>query len=151
MRRRRSARVQYRAVTEDDYRNAALTIAGVAGAVASFRWTGSWYTVFVGIDPVADGRCASPTRAASPGSSRRSGRSVLDGLTRYRLAGYDLEIRSARYVPLDVAIQVCAKPGYFRGDVAHAVALALSAGVSPRRRAGLLQPGQPHASASRST
>ena len=44
--------MQFRAVTEDDYATAALTIAGVAGAVASFRWTGSWYTVFIGIDPV---------------------------------------------------------------------------------------------------
>jgi hypothetical protein len=33
---------QFRAVTEQDYKQAALTIKGVAGALASFRWTGSW-------------------------------------------------------------------------------------------------------------
>jgi hypothetical protein len=55
---------------------------------------------------------------------------VRTGLERYRLAGYDLEIRAARYVPLDVTIELCAKPGYFASDVAHAVAVALSAARS---------------------
>lgn len=116
---------QFRAVTEDDYRRAALTISGVSGAVASFRWTGSWHTVFVGIDPsdpenvLTDGRGI--TRLEPTFKQH-----VLDGLTPYRLAGYDLEIRSARYVPLDVTIELCAKRGYFRGDVAHAVSVALS-------------------------
>jgi hypothetical protein len=120
--------VQYRAVTEDDYRQAALTLAGVAGAVASFRWTGSWYTVLIGIDPVDDDNVITDARGVTR-LEPAFRQSVLDGLTRYRLAGYDLEIRSARYVPLDLAVQVCARPGYFAADVAHAVVLALSAGV----------------------
>jgi hypothetical protein len=94
---------QFRAVTETDYMNAALTIPGVAGAVASFRWTGSWYTVFVGIDPTDSDSVITNAR----GNTRLEAgfkQLVLDSLTRYRLAGYDLEIRSARYVPLDVAI-----------------------------------------------
>jgi len=73
---------------------------------------------------------------------------VFDGLTRYRLAGYDLEIRAARYVALDIAIQICVKPGYFRGDVAHAVALTLGAGIRPDGTPSLFNPanltfGQP--------
>jgi hypothetical protein len=36
---------------EGDYAKAATKLDQVAGAVASFRWTGSWHTVFVGIDP----------------------------------------------------------------------------------------------------
>jgi predicted phage baseplate assembly protein len=138
---------QLRAVTETDYRDMALTIPGVAGAVASFRWTGSWYTVFVGIDPADPEMVITDARGRTRLDERFRTR-VLDGLTRYRLAGYDLEIRSARYVPLDVSIQICAKPGYFRGDVAHAVSLALSAGVQPGGQLGLFNPanlsfGQP--------
>jgi len=116
--------VQYRAVTEDDYRRAALTLDGVASAVASFRWTGSWYTVFVGIDPVDTGNAIVDARGLvhlDEGFRLQ----VLDGLTRYRLAGYDLEIRAARYVPLDVELQLCVTYGYFAGDVSHAAALAL--------------------------
>src|SRR5207248_624532 len=42
---------QFRAVTEDDYARAAEKHPQVAKAVARFRWTGSWLTVFVTIDP----------------------------------------------------------------------------------------------------
>jgi hypothetical protein len=130
---------QFRAVTEQDYKDAALTISGVAGAVASFRWTGSWYTVFVGIDPVDPDAVITDVRGLTR-LEPKFRQHVLDSLTRYRLAGYDLEIRSARYVPLDVAIQICAKDGYFRGDVAHAVSLALSAGVNRGGARGLFNP-----------
>jgi hypothetical protein len=115
---------QLRAVTASDYEAAALTIDGVAGAVASFRWTGSWYTVFVGIDPADAGDVVQDPRGTTRLSPAFS-RTVHDGLSRYRLAGYDIEIRAARYVPLDLAVHLCARPGYFRGDVAHAVTVAL--------------------------
>jgi hypothetical protein len=117
---------QHRAVTEDDYRKAALTIDGVAGAAAAFRWTGSWYTVFVAIDPSDPANLLTNERGVTslaPAFKMH----VHDGLDSYRLAGYDLEIRSARYVPLDITVHVCAKPGFFSGDVAHAVATALGA------------------------
>jgi hypothetical protein len=138
---------QFRAVTELDYKNAALTMPGVSGAVASFRWTGSWYTVYVGIDPTDPEMVITDARGHTRLDDKFK-QKVLDWLTRYRLAGYDLEIRSARYIPLDVSIQVCAKSGYFRGDVAHAVALALSAGVQHGGKPGLFNPanftfGQP--------
>lgn len=128
--------IQYRAVTEDDYRRAALTAAGVAGAVASFRWTGSWYTVFVGIDPADPDQVLTDARGhtrLAPAFRQR----VTDVLDRYRLAGYDLEVRSARYVPLDITIDLCVKPGYFRGDVAEAVAEALSGRTRRRSMRGL--------------
>lgn len=119
---------QLRAVTEQDYMDLALTIPGVAGARASFRWTGSWYTVFVGINPADPQMVITGARGLTqldPFFKQQ----VLDSLTSYRLGGYDLEIRSARFIPLDIAIQVCVKPSYFRGDVAHAVALALGSGL----------------------
>jgi predicted phage baseplate assembly protein len=130
---------QLRAVTEDDYRNAALTIEGVAGAVASFRWTGSWYTVFVGIDPLDAENVLTDARGLTR-LDPTFRQFVLDSLTRSRLAGYDLEIRSARYVPLDVAIHVCVKAGYFASNVAQAVAVALSAGVQRDGTPGFFNP-----------
>jgi hypothetical protein len=138
---------QVRAVTEQDYKDRALTIDGVQGAVARFRWTGSWYTVFVGIDPSDPDNVITNARGVAslePGFRQ----TVHDSLTRYRLAGYDLEIRAARYVPLDVAITLCVKPGYFAGDVAHAVSTVLGSGVEPKLGPGLFNPdkltfGQP--------
>jgi hypothetical protein len=132
---------QLRAVTEQDYTDAALTITGVNGAVASFRWTGSWYTVFVGIEPTDPENVLTDAR----GITRLDPTFLLhvqDSLTRFRLAGYDLEIRSARYIPLDITIQLCVSPGYFRGDVAHAVSLALSAGIGPSGAPGLFNPAR---------
>ena len=43
-------RVQERAVTEADYADVALRHPGVQRAVATRRFTGSWYTMFVAVD-----------------------------------------------------------------------------------------------------
>jgi hypothetical protein len=130
-------RTQRRAVTAEDYRDLANTIPGVAGAVAAFMWTGSWYTALVGIDPAdpADLDPDQPGRLAPTLRQR-----VIDALNGYRLAGYDLEVRGATYVPIDIQLTVCVKPGYFRGDVARAVALVL-AGAQPGT-AGLFNPAR---------
>ena len=117
---------QPRAVTEQDWAAAAEKQAGVDGAVASFRWTGSWYTVFVAIDP-SDPQAlvddAVGHLVLEPSFEQR----LRDALTGYRLAGYELELRPPEFAPLDIAVDVCARPGYFRGDVAQAVRNALSA------------------------
>jgi predicted phage baseplate assembly protein len=130
-------RTQRRAVTAEDYRDLAKTIPGVAGAVAAFMWTGSWYTALVGIDPAdpADLDPDQPSRLAPTLRER-----VIDALNGYRLAGYDLEVRGATYVPIDIKLTVCVKAGYFRGDVARAVALVL-AGAQPGT-AGLFNPSR---------
>jgi hypothetical protein len=130
---------QLRAVTERDYRDLALTIGGVAGAVASFRWTGSWYTVFIGIDAADPVNVITDARGVAHLEPAFKDQ-VREALTRYRLAGYDIEIRAARFIPVDITVEVCVKPGYFRGDVARAVALALGAGADPAGRRGLFDP-----------
>ena len=123
---------QKRAVTEDDYRRAAVLVPGVASAVATFRWTGSWHTVFVGIDPSDEANLVTDSRGhASLEPDFRE--SVLDQLNRYRLAGYDLEVRPARYVPIDIELQICVRPGFFRGDVTRAVSEALSGSTARGR------------------
>jgi hypothetical protein len=130
---------QFRAVVEADYTAAAKKLPEVAGAVASFRWTGSWHTVFVGIDPAdPDDLITEPggrTRLA-PGLASR----VRSFLTGYKLAGYDLEIRSAEYVPLELAFELCVEPDHFRGDVVEAVRQALSNRVNADGSRGFFHP-----------
>lgn len=111
---------QFRAVTEDDWRNAALRQIEVLDARAVFRWTGSWHTIFVAIHP-RDERNLLPTAGGGFAlESRFAGR--IDGhLRRFKLAGYDLAITSAVYVPIEIAVTLCVARGYFPGDVAAAV------------------------------
>ncbi|MGE5322790.1 MAG: putative baseplate assembly protein, partial [Actinomycetota bacterium] len=128
---------QHRAVTEEDYAHAAELWPEVSQAVATFRWTGSWYTVFITVDPV--GRNDVPPDLA--------GR-VLDWVTSYTQAGYDLEITAPVYVALDIAIDICVAPYHFRGDVEQALLTALSNRTLPGGATGFFHPdrfsfGQP--------
>ncbi len=137
----------FRAVTEADWAAAARTLPEVAGAVATFRWTGSWFTVFVGLDPRDPADLVTEAEGLirlSPAFARR----VRAFLTRYRLAGYDIEVRPPRFVPLQLELDVCAAAGHFRSDVAAAVADALSARVLRDGSRGFFHPdnftfGQP--------
>jgi hypothetical protein len=138
---------QFRAVTEADYVAAAKKLPTVSSAVASFRWTGSWYTVFVGVQPADPAdlvRLPDGFTKLSPGLEQQ----VRGFLNTYRLAGYDLEIRAPRFVPLEIDMDLCVKSTYFRGDVAHALAQALSNGILPDGTSGFFHPshfgfGQP--------
>ena len=56
------------------------------------------------------------------------------------MAGYDLEVDSPRYVPLDIALHVCVKPDYFRGEVLRAVQAELGSGVLPDGRLAVFHP-----------
>jgi len=128
-----------RAVTEDDWVRAATELEDVAGAVATFRWTGSWLTVFIAADPVdradlvdlPDGR----TRLEAGFEQR-----VRAWVTRFRIAGHDIELRPPRFVGVELAVEVCARPGFFRTDVRDAVRAALSARVLPDGSRGFFHP-----------
>lgn len=117
--------IQYRAVTEADWQEVAQRHPGVAAAKARFRWTGSWHTVFVAIHPVDAENLA---RLAGGGAALAAdfATEMKAHLTRFKIAGYDLTVRAAQYVPLEIALRVCVTPGHFRGDVLEAVARALS-------------------------
>lgn len=120
---------QFRAVTEDDYARAAEKHPQVSNAVARFRWTGSWLTVFINIDPKG-------TDELTPALKL----SVKNWVTRYMLAGYDLEIIQPVYVPLDLALDICVKRDHFRSDVEPAVRDALSNIVLPGGALGFFHP-----------
>jgi hypothetical protein len=121
----------YRAVTTADYEAAAMQQPGVAAAQARFVWTGSWHTVFVAIHPADAGqlrRLPGGGALLVPDFAARIGAAI----GRYRLAGYDLVVRAASYVPIELEIQLCILRGHFRGAVLEAAHEALSS----RRLAG---------------
>jgi hypothetical protein len=117
-------RVQERAVTEADYAAVTQRHAGVSRAAATFRWTGSWYTVFDTID--RDG-------GAEVDDAYR--REIRDFVERYRVVGNDLDVDKPRFVSLDVEMLVCVKPEIFRRDVEAEMLDIFSSGV---RRDGTL-------------
>ena len=122
-------RTQQRAVTPADYAAAAERRPDVQRAAATFRWTGSWYTVFLTPDRFGGGNI-------DAGFAARLRRH----LERFRMAGYDLEVNAPHYVPLDVTLHICALADYFRADVLQAVQRALSSDVLPDGRLGLFHP-----------
>jgi hypothetical protein len=128
---------QLRAVTEADYARTAEKHPEVSRAVATFRWTGSWHTVFVTIDPEAGTDVSTELR-----------QSVRDWVTRFTQAGYDLEISRPIFVPLEIEIEVCVSLEHFRGDVEEALLEALSDQTLPDGTRGFFHPanftfGQP--------
>lgn len=120
---------QERAVTMADYAAKAELNPQVDRAVASLRWTGSWYTVFIAAEPEGGGNL-------TPALSR----TIKRGLERYRLAGQDLEVDSPDYVSLEIALTVCVDPDYFQSDVATALAQILSSKILPSGEKGIFYP-----------
>jgi predicted phage baseplate assembly protein len=76
-------RTQKRAVTEADYARTAELDTSIQRAAATFRWTGSWHTVFITVDRFAGLPLTSEFEA-------QLGREIEP----YRMAGHDLEIDS---------------------------------------------------------
>jgi hypothetical protein len=122
-------RTQERAVTPADYAAAAERRPDVQRAAATFRWTGSWYTILLTPDRFGGGTIDASFAAR-----------VRRHLERFRMAGYDLEINSPRYVSLDVTLHICVLPEYFRADILQAVDRVLSVDVLPDGRLGFFHP-----------
>ncbi len=126
-------RTQDRAVTEADYAVKAELNPAVQRAAATFRWTGSWHTVFMTADPLG---------GVIPGREEKQQfeQNVLDGLERYRMAGHDLEADEPRYVSLEIEMHVCVKPDYFRSDVHAALLEVFTSRTLPNGRRGVFHP-----------
>ena len=86
--------------------------------MATRRWTGSWYTTFLTVD-----------RLSATGIDANFESELREFLERYRLAGHDLEIDGPRFVALDLAFDVCAKPEYFPADVEQRLLQAFTSGA----------------------
>jgi predicted phage baseplate assembly protein len=122
-------RTQERAVTAADYAAAAERRAEVQRAAATFRWTGSWHTVFVTAD-----------RFGGAAVDSRFEARLRRHLERFRMAGYDLEVDGPHYVPLEIALHICVLPEYFRSEVVRAVRQELGTGVLPDGRLAVFHP-----------
>jgi hypothetical protein len=124
-------RTQERAVTADDYAAVTERHAEVQRAAATFRWTGSWHTVFLTVDRLG-GRPVDADFEAQ----------IRGHVERFRMAGHDLEVDAPRFVSLEVAMHVCAKPDYFRSDVKAALLEVFSSRVLPDGRRGVFHPDE---------
>ena len=122
-------RSQARAVTANDYVAVAERYPGVQKAAATLRWTGSWRTAFLTIDRLG----GLPVDADFEDAMRSH-------VEQFRLAGHDIEVDGPRFVPLEVEMQVCLKPDYFRADVRAALLDVFSNRILADGRRGLFHP-----------
>lgn len=130
-------RTQQRAVTPEDYAEVAERHPQVQKAAATFRWTGSWRTVFVTVDRLG----GLPVDDTFEEDMRRH-------LEKFRMAGHDLEVEGPRFVSLEIEMMVCVKRDYFRSDVKAALLEVFSNRILPDGRRGAFHPdnftfGQP--------
>ena len=122
-------RTQERAVTMADYASMAQRDSRIQRATAALRWTGSWHTVFVTVDPIGGGTVDSALDA-----------NLVEHLEPFRMAGHDLEIDGPVFVPLELDLHVCVKPDTFRADVRQALLNLFSSRVLPDGTRGLFHP-----------
>jgi hypothetical protein len=117
------------AVTAEDYVLRAEEHPEVYQARASVRWSGSWQTVFITIDP--RGR-----KDMTSGLRER----VRDWVARGALAGYDLEIKPPPYVPVEIDIEVRVDPAYHPYNVERALRAALGSRLRTDGSPGFFYP-----------
>jgi hypothetical protein len=123
-------RTQERAVTSADYGDQAkLCDRTIQRAVGTFRWTGSWQTVFVTADREGG--------VAVDGHFRNS---LEECLERVRMAGHDVAVDSPQYVSLEIAMTICVNAAYFASDVRQALYQVLSNRVLPDGSLGAFHP-----------
>ena len=65
---------------------------------------------------------------------------VREHLERYRIAGYDLELRDPNFLALDVRLRVCVSPGHFRSHVKAALTKAFGRHDGPGEQRGFFHP-----------
>lgn len=122
-------RTQERAVTEDDYAAIAERQSGIQRAAATFRWTGSWHTVFLTADRVGGAVVDEPFAGA-----------LRVQVEPYRMAGCDLDVDAPRFVALEVELYICVARDYFRSDVAAALLDVFSSRVRANGQRGIFHP-----------
>jgi hypothetical protein len=122
-------RIQERAVTEADYAEVSQRHPEVSRAAATYRWTGSWNTVFDTIDRKGGAALDDTFRA-----------DLRQHVERFRVVANDLEIDTPRFVSLEVALTICVLSGYYRSDVAAALRDVFAAGTRRDGTPGFFHP-----------
>jgi hypothetical protein len=122
-------RTQERAVTANDYATMAQRDARVQRAAGTFRWTGSWRTMFVTIDRLGGTKVDDAFK-----------QEIEVELEPYRMAGVDLDVNGPIYVSLEIEMHICVKPDYFRSGVKQALLEVFSNRILPDGRVGIFHP-----------
>lgn len=122
-------RTQRRAVTPADYERVAVEMPGVQRAAAELRWTGSWHTVFLTVDPAGDGVV-----------DRTFEERLREHVEPFRTVGHDLEVDGPRFVAIELELEVCVEPEHFRAEVRRRLESRLSAAEAPDGSRGLFHP-----------
>jgi hypothetical protein len=120
-----SYRTQLRCVTEADYGVSASKLPGIREARGTFRWTGSWYTAFVSVDPAETVTTALVKETSA-------------GLDLLRMIGNDLSVEPAKIVGLRIEMEICVNPEHFQGDVYQALINLFITGDRCNGQPGLL-------------
>ncbi len=118
-----------RAITADDYARLAERHPAVQRSAAELRWNGSWYEVRVAIDP--SGRAEADAALLDE---------IAGHLYAFRRIGHDLVVRPARYVPLDLVLEVCVAAGFLRGHVKAALLARFGTRLLPDGSLGFFHP-----------
>jgi predicted phage baseplate assembly protein len=118
-----------RAIIAGDYQSLAARNPKLQRASGELVWTGSWYEADVAIDPLG-----------SETVSDELLKDVQTYLERYRRMGHDLHVEQAEYVPILLALEVCALPHYQPGHVKAALLDAFSNRVLPGGKRGFFHP-----------
>ncbi len=120
---------QLRAITLRDYIERAEQLDSVSHAHARYVWSGSWRSVRISIDPKGSDTFNDELREQ-----------ITRHLDAVRLIGEDLEVRGARYVPLDISLRLCIHADFWPEDVEYELQQALSYGYSASGAIGLFHP-----------
>jgi predicted phage baseplate assembly protein len=118
-----------RAIIGADYEEIAERNPKVQNASAELVWTGSWYEADVAIDPLAQAPAEQTLIMQIEGD-----------LHRVRRIGHDLHVERARYVPLDLKLEVCALPHHERGHIRAALLELFSNRTLSGKRRGYFHP-----------
>lgn len=131
-------RTQERAVTPADYELFAQKCdLDVQRAAATFRWTGSWKTVFLSAD-----------RLGGLNVDADFEKDLRNCLEKYRMAGFDLEVDMPIYISLEIEMAVCVNPNFLASHVKQALLELFSNQILADGRKGIFHPdnfsfGQP--------
>lgn len=122
-------RHQLRAVTLKDYVERVEELDEVQRGHAGYAWNGSWRTVRITVD-LAGGLELTDTAREK----------LADHLNAVRLIGEDLEIRPARPVPLDIAVELCLHPDFWPEDIKYLLEQEFSDGWTSDGRQAFFHP-----------
>jgi hypothetical protein len=121
--------ITFRAVRPEDYAEIAERLPWVQRAGARLRWTGSWLSAFVTVDPLG-------SFELSP-EHRTELENLMDCV---RQAGREVFVRNPRFVNIDLEVTICVEPFAYAGQVKVGVVDALVGRKGVRPTKGFFDP-----------